>query len=906
MISISRWISNSIAAVAAVMCLAAVVGGCAGDPHTFLCAGDTSRLLTIDFKVDDAVQTRAYAMPHESIVRDAYLMFFDDEPDDSSARWLGFVKAGVEGVTSGSLSFAPPGFLTPGKDYRVLALANADGFTPPGFDNYMLYLAGILPSRAGEYLSMAEVRTAIEFGCQDMIAFREDADADSFSLPMAGDMGSSHLRYSASGDSMASDAGITFRRGVARVDIINNADASLRIESVGMCNFRKGCRPLLDDPVWGNLGGIPGEDISDADFLPFGSGDSDNPAAGTRMLASLYVFPNKSDMNAGGDLNSTAVILKCRYRDPKSGEEDESPSYYRVNLGSLGSPQSVWPNSLYRLNISSVRGRGRETAEDAYRDSECLIELAASSSGWNEPGVGYDMDDDGNFIVVSMPKVIFPAAMSDPARILVFASPGVSWNVEPDVDASGFIVTGVTGDSFELSPKEANSSDMEKTATFTVTGNVASTGSVLHVTVEATQLPGAGVIDWSQYPPMALIPEEDATASGHLKISHQKNEDGTWSNRIDIDGFEPSLFNTFLDIPFSLHLDPSLEEEVSASVSADLEWPMEGRVSSTPAGNLKYTWDSFKEKPIAAPVVNLKDKSRLYVSVGVMAPDDPQIVRTITLSAPGAPDVIYTVTVKPRPIVIDDVIVTLSDGTRLMICDRNVQDYKNKDGYAFTCWNSAGFRESQAYHYGNYENMIIPGKKDEYDNPVKESFHRAFGGAAFDSSASQNSLFKNYVSKEWYTYCKCENCKLSPFYTSSRINEWGLPTLAELKEIFGQIKASKMRLYFLSDLKLDDGKEVCCYLPFITASTDPPSEFNMCGYMIADELISNSKGLIVYLDDIGNLVLLNEDNQYCKNFLARYVRKLSSSDIKEYTDGYLSSSPLRPCEPDTWPYTQPY
>lgn len=874
--------------------------GCADDLRGSL--SSTQNFVSLGFSIENPATTRAVSLPHENRIDHVYLMFFDDAISEDDAILIGYVKAEVSFDDEATLKFPVPSFLQKDSNYRLLALANADDFAPDGFDNYLLFLENMLSSADG--LTMRDVELRVELSRDASLVY--DADNSDFLIPMTGGApasadGDSFFRVETVAGNYQMNRQIVFRRSVARVDVVNNAENAFHLEEVAVCNYRTSTKPFKsteDSELHGAMG------------------------AWGKTVGSLYAFPNLTSVNDMGDSSSTGVILSGYYVE--DGLQDEKPCYYRVNIGSIGSPQTIWPNSLYRLVINSVKGRGCATPDEAYSSSECLIEVS-SDYGWNEPGIGYDIDDDGNFLAVSQPKIYLSGSNIEPVRVMVFASEKVDWGVETDSD---WVVVNKGNNYIDISPSAANPVAEARATMVRIIGKVQGSGSSLCVVVNVTQGAGGGMVEDWELPSVALLPvngkydaESASFVADHVKVTHNKNEDGSWSNRIDVDGFAPEIFNSFIDIPMQLYVDPELGDDVSVKITDNLSWPLEGCISTEKAEGLRYTWESFtnsnkpeKTKDVSGSWIN--NDSQINISVGAMAPDDPAIIRSITLTANQGDKSEYVISIKPRPVIIDDVILKMDDGSYTMVIDRNVQDYFEKSLYKFTAWRDDGYRESQAYHYGNYSEMKIPGKFLDSDASIQyENHHRAFGGNVFTSWASDNNLYNNYIKKEWYQYNQCENCLLSPFYSQDKIEGWGLPSLQILNEAFGKLHVSKMRMFFLSDVQVVGDIPVCNYLPFVSPDNTSYPVNRSVGhnyYMVSDDQ-PKSNGVKVYFDQNDNFCI--SDVYYAGSslkirWLARYVRELSPDDLDMYMNDYLGygskPSPLRPCTPDTYPWTQPY
>lgn len=874
-------------------------------------------MVSVGFSIENPSLTRASSLPHECAIDDVYLLFFDSTAEDADASLLGYVKAETNEEDGTRLSFPIQRFLSSGVPYGVLALANADSYTPDGFDNYMRYLEDVITKAPNETPTMGYMQSALEFYHIDRITY---SPSDSgFLLPMEGSVVGEAgaiptLTFKATSSGYVAEGSLRFRRSVVRVDVSNGATAHFKLAGATLCNYRTSAYPMNICKESGMLRGIPETDLTDDKFIAIADEDSDFQS----LEGMLYAFPNAETGDSDKLSSATGVIIKGYYIEDE--EEDSQPSYYRVNLGPSDTAQMLIPNSLYQIGIISVLGRGCSSAEEAYGSEECLIELA-SGSGWNQPGVGYDVDDKGNFLVVTQPRIELPGDGASAGSSWVFASENVEWGIEKDGSEDWYEVNSSLN-HIDVIPRSANEEETPRIGGFTVIGKV--DGRIaLRVPVEVMQGAGSGGVEEWTLPPFALIPVEGSLnkrtglyEADHVKVGHRQNEDGSWTNTIEIDGFAPEIYNGFIDIPMKVYTDPELGE-VKVKITNTLSWPMEGCMSQNQAGNLKYEWDSFKKSntPPQPSAINtdLPNDAVLNVSVGAMGPDDPAIIRRIKMSD-GTTPVEYILTIKPRPVIIDDVILKLSDDSYIMVCDRNVQD----PGKANFCgWTLEGYRESQAYHFGSYTSMVIPEKFENEDKSrvAGENFHTNFGGAVITSlepESSSNCEYLPLLQKWRLNYHTSSINRLSPFYSQEGIENWILPSISQFSQFEPIIKVSKMRMYILSDIPTKSGLDVCCYLSFtmFTGTSGNPTSTNICEYLLSD--INNNKlsSCRLRIDSQPTVYVNINPNSTTKNYTLRLIRELSEADLEMYKKEYLGydgkESPLKPCIPDTHPYYQPY
>lgn len=668
----------------------------------------------------------------ESSIDHAYLLFYDASTEVSSIP-LAAARAEVKDEMPGSLVFKMPLRLKENVDYKVIAIANADAYAPNGFENYESYLNNLFfnPSESDSQDLKLHYDDRIEAGGSAL-------------LPMIGAVSdNAPFRFSITNGVYHVEASLVFRRSVARVDLTNNV-AGFVVESVALCNWRDGSGITDNGDYHGVVRGVltsDDEEFSDDMFIPFPIADE----AGVRKLAGeIYCFPSLTLDSRQGDESTTALILKAKYG------EDADFSYYRVNLGVNGGKAELKANTKYNVVIQSVKGRGAPTALEAYTSSESLIVLSVVEE-WDLEG-SFSMDDHGNFIVLSKGMLEFSCEGSERQEVKVLASKGLDWNVQffaldanDEASSSAFEVVRLDNSTLSITTKGANNTKQAFIGYCRVSANT-SEGTTLAVDISVIQ-PTSGNVPFDPALPenveVALVPLTDS----HVKVDHE--------NRIiEIDGFAPEVFNSFIDVPFMLYISDKVGKDKEMLVDYGdqnkLSWPLEGRISKAPSADYFYCPESFtaqsvyskSESALKTPgqvtigELLLKDMESFYISVGAMAPDDPEIVRTVKIKISGEDDNDdwnYTLKIKPRTVIIDDVIVTDENGDSWVIMDRNVQNVnvQNKKGQK-VCGRDKDGLKSQPYHYCGWAGMIIPGKEWYTNNQFNETYHLEYAGTTIN------------------------------------------------------------------------------------------------------------------------------------------------------------------------------
>ncbi|MBD5275965.1 MAG: hypothetical protein HDS37_07745 [Bacteroides sp.] len=330
---------------------------------------DGMRYVDMDTSADDAVviafmlenvsSTRTEAADGnalESCIDHAYLLFYPHGSSVDGTVPLAAVRAEISESDPSALSFRMPLLLQPDTDYRLLAIANADAYVPDGFDDFADYL---------------------HYWCDDHSATKTPlcifhADRilpdDVGLIPMAGAIaGGVPFRYTIRNGVYEFSASLSFRRLVARIDVVNQVGDELLIEGMALCNWRDAVAFDASEYLSGNaVGRVRGilsdeEDYGDDIFIKM---PSPGMSGIQQLNGAFYCFPSQCRDASPADKESTALILKAKYRD------DADPSYYRVNVGMSEAGTEVKSNTRYLVKVQSVAGRGAATPVEAYLSEE--------------------------------------------------------------------------------------------------------------------------------------------------------------------------------------------------------------------------------------------------------------------------------------------------------------------------------------------------------------------------------------------------------------------------------------------------------------------------------------------------------------------------------------------------------
>lgn len=445
----------------------------------------------------------------------------------------------------------------------------------------------------------------------------------------------------------------------------------------------------------------------------------------------------------------------------------------------------------------------------------------------------------------------------------------------------------------------------------------------------------------------ALIP----LSTDRVKVDHD-------ARTIEIDAFDPDCFNSFIDIPVKIYLNEDVYKSVTVSndnTTNDnrntLEWPLIGRFSLEESKDYYYCPNSFisdankatvysksEEKevvlPYFSPEIKAVNNTEFYISVGAMAPDDPALTKVIRFcvyvdenpKANNFPDLIvnYTLNIKPREVIIDDVVLFDTDKTPWLILDRNIQhtayyynNNVNKNAIIKLLERDVEGKRGQAYNYCALNYMKIPSKyKDSNNTPFDEKQHGLYNGQSVyykdkgklslnpaNGNNTRISWLENFVYKEGMI-------RTSPFYEIGNIEAWKFPEKQIMDLCMNKMKVSKMRMFLVSDVKANSDKgmiPICCYMPYGGATINNPFAE---GYFIStSESGDYAEAFVDIYCNVTEVVCnqLNLDTSSTRPGLSRLVRSLTSEELDDYKINYLGygSTPckLTPCHPDTYKST---
>ncbi len=298
--------------------------------------------MCLSFSIDGITSARSETeSADESAIESVCLLFFS-----GSGTLVASVDAEIPTDSQNRLSFKIPLILQENTPYRLLAIANAHLFLPEGYDDYLAYIGNLS-------------RESIDNSISPVLHKKEALTAASIRLlPMRAE---TNFTFTRNNGECHSNASLTFRKLVSRIDIVNETTDNLRIVSAAICNWRdevNAADPTLSN---GEMHGIyANESDGVPEFVDFAEGSD-------YLSGALYCFPTPSGVSEPGDQHTTSVILKAYWQD------DTEATYYRVNIGEKGQNVKMEANMRYTLTIKSVKGRGSTTPAEAYRSAETIF-----------------------------------------------------------------------------------------------------------------------------------------------------------------------------------------------------------------------------------------------------------------------------------------------------------------------------------------------------------------------------------------------------------------------------------------------------------------------------------------------------------------------------------------------------
>lgn len=446
--------------------------------------------LNIPFEVDGEMPLArgVVSQSHETRLGQVYLMFFDTESEDMLMAYKSVTVAAGKRV----FSFDPPAGLATDRDYRVLAIGNADSYAGETafktlFDKWIL-----------EGWKIDEVAHELTTNFSGPLTFDSPGR-----LPMWGkymkDGSEAMFNFTRDGEGNASvpsaiEAVFRFSRAVCRVDIHNLVGHVLDIRCARLVNYNTHgyfFYENIDEPTLYEF--KPETAPGGAGYKPITVDMVEGENTTQRLEGSLYCFPNLVGTSVVNDTRTTALMIAGYYTDPETGEKDEDLTYYRFNLANAGDAQLLQRNYCYRATIKGVKHRGESDESSAYNSSTPVFEYDIDDE-WDITDENFVSDKDGNFLAVNRSHFTFQgeASEADYMEIRVSTNPGLSWSLEW-VDTQGnsnsyFTAKRISDSAITCGPRMQNHTDYVRYGYLKIVATNPVTGATLSIPIYLMQL----------------------------------------------------------------------------------------------------------------------------------------------------------------------------------------------------------------------------------------------------------------------------------------------------------------------------------------------------------------------------------------------------------------------------------
>lgn len=258
-------------------------------------------------------------------------------------------------------------------------IGNAHEYVPNGYSSFDQYLNQIVMNGSYESVRQDLYATVGSGGGSAVPAmWGEMQDAEGVPCDF------SYTGSDATGHTTAGS--IRFRRSVCRLDLRNEAAASLIISRVKLVNFRKGGYYFHQDVAWAPASGSELGGINDGTWIdveapgtPGGSGQ--NPVQ--EVKGQIYAFPNMVPAVAQNDQVTTYLMIEGYYQDG-TDNTPENPrnkkTYYRFNMAQNGQSQILRRNHVYRGVIVYASAPGSETETETGAEDATVPSLHTASA----------------------------------------------------------------------------------------------------------------------------------------------------------------------------------------------------------------------------------------------------------------------------------------------------------------------------------------------------------------------------------------------------------------------------------------------------------------------------------------------------------------------------------------------
>ncbi len=342
--------------------------------------------LSLNYRIDGAEEIETYAKPaeqHEREVGEVYTLFFRAASHAAANTYVGYTRTGVsQNTATGNARVTLPDGESVDDEWQLIFLANFDRYAFLDGENSV---ADFFDNKVATK-SFADAKAYLK-------AYYVDKTGIKAPLPM-----SSSFTKAAN----TNVASITFKRRVARIDLVNNSTTQFILESAQVWNARARGH-MLDEG---------GTFVSDANFLNYDQQVVKANGA-TSILAKLYAMPNHVMVPTIQDHETTCLIIGGKYNG------SATTTYYRVNVSSPTGAQNVRANGAYTINITNVTDAGETDPGEAYDKTQLKMDYTINE--WDDDFLGtYIFDEHGNGLAVSQRNVIFSDKGNQEVQLEVF------------------------------------------------------------------------------------------------------------------------------------------------------------------------------------------------------------------------------------------------------------------------------------------------------------------------------------------------------------------------------------------------------------------------------------------------------------------------------------------------------
>lgn len=317
-----------------------LAASCSSSNVTNLDYGDKS--VIIEYKFTDSQSRTLESEGKEQIVDDALILFYNK----ADGTFQGMAE--TTKINQGILMFNPPSDLADG-EYRLLIAGNAKKYVNKEQINKALEFKEMKQELSGSYTN--RIKETLPFsGVLIGVNFEEV-----------------FYNKSAVGDKTINGV-VLFSRAVSRIDLIHTKQPkrNLKISSVKIYNYRKEGylyhndlpKGLVMDELDAYLGVTPVNTTTE------------NSELYQEIKAEIYCFANSNPFPSSHDDKTTCLIIAGKY------DKDSNDTFYRININNDDEVQLLKSNFVYRVAISSVKGRGAATEEEAFYNSKVNIEAS--------------------------------------------------------------------------------------------------------------------------------------------------------------------------------------------------------------------------------------------------------------------------------------------------------------------------------------------------------------------------------------------------------------------------------------------------------------------------------------------------------------------------------------------------